>query len=222
MHRQTYLLRILSSAYALSSNKLHSRVFFPFRSSFLYQKNYNLRLNPHFSTMCPYHTNNAMEQRSHLLSSDVPLIHTFVWACVHISETFRRLRLALAAQRIQELDQTLSLIQRLCYIFICAMNWKLNAQATEDVTLLAGRTIRLLVQMHRILKCEHTTRDIDVPVLSSDDIVNEMPYITGQWTVTKASLNGVRSVSQVLRMVTDVMHLMQQTDDYRYESCESH
>lgn len=156
------------------------------------------------------------------LSSDIPPRHKFIWACIHISETFRRLRPALADQLIQELDQTLSVIQKLCYIFICAMDWKLNAQSTKDITLLAGRTIHLLAQMHRILQCTHITQNVDVPILSDDDIVDEMPYTAGQWTVTKASLDRLQGVGQMLRMVADVMQLIQHVDDYRYEPCESH
>ena len=169
-----------------------------------------------------YTTIEALGSGPRILPSEGTLLNKLLWTCTHISEALRRLRLASTALRIRELDPTLLLTQQLCYLFLCAANWKLNMQAAMDTILLAGRTIHLLVQMHSILEGGQITQKIWVPALSGGNIVKEMPRITGQWTVTEASLEKVQSIRQELCMVVDVMELMQYIDDYRYESCKSY
>lgn len=111
------------------------------------------------------------------------------------------------------------MIQRLCYLFLCATKWQLNSRAGLDATLLAGRTVHLLVRMHRILEGRQVAQNSDVLALSGKDIVRET-RLSGQWTVTETSLDKFRPVRLELRMVVDAMELMQYTDDYVYGACE--
>jgi hypothetical protein len=59
-------------------------------------------------------------------------------------ESSPRLRLAFPAHWIRKVDPILSLIPRLCHLFLCSTTWDLNAQAEVNAMLLASRAVAKL------------------------------------------------------------------------------
>lgn len=139
--------------------------------------------------------------------------------CIELFEGLRRLGREFAVSPIQEFETVLTLVQQLCCLFICSTWWKLSKQYKVDTIHSMGRTIRLMLRVDGILAGQETVQNADVLSLSQSDLILNRPHITGNWTTTDTSADKLYGVRLELRMVIDLMELMQHVNDtHKYES----